>query len=213
MSKKARLPERFIKDFFEERARLVKEMLSRKGIEGLEVELLRAATLLAPMVATCGPAGPNVAPFMVTFLVKDDYLKDTIEEMKRIIVRYWGKKHEAFQATAEFLLRRIYNPSYIDLTRLVTHIMSKGHTWVNIKTTGKATLGILIPPDKGAYEVRARARIIEDGPIYKYTNLLHDLIHAMPHGERSHPWYPVILFEIEEIYDNSYQALGKRIYP
>ncbi len=207
------LPEKYLEDTLRYRMTLVEMMLEKGMDESLECELVRRSLLLSPIVATCGPAGPNAAPFMVSYLVKEEYLEEALEKMRDISKKYWGKPYQAISSAARFLLDYVYKEDKVDPSRMVSHVMSKGHTWINIASTGKATLAFMVPPDKAAYEVRTRASIVESGSIYEYTNMLHDLMHAVPHGERSHPWYPAILFEVEEIYDNSYKVLGKRIYP
>ncbi|MCE4609557.1 MAG: hypothetical protein F7C36_04150 [Desulfurococcales archaeon] len=205
------IPDIYMKEFYYARKSLVEKMLTRT--ENIE-ELFRfAGPLLAPMVATHGPAGINVAPFMLTFTVKDEYLDQAIEHLKKINNELWGKGHIVYASAAEFLLEWIYNIERSDPLTLSTHLMIKGHTYANIKDTKEAAIGILIPPDRGALELRAEAEVHEEGPYYEFVNLLHDLMHAVPHGERSHPWYPALVLRVKEIYDNSYQSLGKRIYP
>ncbi len=213
MAAAARLPRVYIEKVFHARRRLVEAMLEKRGVEGLEVEVIRAATLLSPMVATCGPAGPNVAPLMLSFAVKEEYLGDAIEELKRIGKEYWGRGPEAYAAAARFLLGYVYNPERADPGTLVTHLMTRGHTWRNIRETGEASVGILFPPDEGALELRVTAEIHEDGLLYEYVNRLHDLMHAVPHGSRSHEWFPALVLRVREIYDNGYKLLGLRIHP
>jgi hypothetical protein len=202
----------FMNDFFYARRRLV-ELMKNARPEDLEPELVKAATLLSPIVATCGPAGPNAAPFMVTFLLKKEFLEEALEELRRIEAEYWGKREKALRAAVDFLLNYVYNIEKADPFTLAGHVMSRGHTWINVRATGEASLAILLPPDKGAYELRVEAVIVEEGEIYEYVNRVHDLMHAIPRGERSHPWYPALVMRVREIYDNSYQALGARIYP
>ncbi len=206
------VPDIYVERFFKSRRLLVEKMIKVNDLSTLELDIIKASTLLSPMVATCGPAGPNVAPFMVTFLVKEEFLDEAVEELKRIREKYWGKGGMVYGVASRFLLNYVYNPEKADILRLASHLMSRGHTFTNIKATGKATLGMLFPPDEGALELRTDAEIVEEGPLYEYVNLLHDLMHAVPQGHASHPWYPAVIFTVREIYDNSYRALGKLIF-
>ncbi|MEB3756970.1 MAG: hypothetical protein GSR79_08980 [Desulfurococcales archaeon] len=209
----SQLPKKFLEDTLKARKHLV-ELLLEKGMSpGIECELIRASYLLSPIVATYGPAGINAAPFMVSYLVKEQCFEEALNELKTIEENYWGKGMLALSKGLRFILDYVYNEKCSDPTKMVSHVMSKGHTWTNIVSNKQATLAILIPPDKGAYEVRTTVDIYESGPIFEYVNLLHDLMHAIPEGERSHPWYPAIVFTVQEIYDNSYQKLGEKIYP
>ncbi len=207
------IPELYMNEFFYARRRLVERLKEAGNPEAAMDEIAKNAPLLAPMVATYGPAGINVAPFMLTFMVKNEHLMTVLDGLKYFVEKNWGKGAKAFLDAYDFLLNTVYDPEISDPLRLVTHIMSKGHTWINLRATGEASIGILLPPDRGALELRVRAYIYTEGPIYEYTNLVHDIMHAVPTGKRSHPWYPAVLFEVREIYDNSYQSLGKRIYP
>ena len=206
------LPEKFLNDVFHERRRMAQEIMQAPSLDQLEGLLIRNAYLLSPIVATCGPAGPNAAPFMVSFLPRREKLGKMIQDLRRLREELWGQGHRAMGEALRWITTNVYNLDNIDPRYMASHMMSHGHTLVNIRSTGKATLAFLIPPDKGAYEVRATAWIEEKGPIYEYVNLLHDMMHAVPHGESSHPWYPAVIFKIQEIYDNSYQKLGEKIY-
>ncbi len=204
-------PDIYMKEFYLARKSLVEKIFS--NTKNIEEVFKFAGPLLSPMVATYGPAGINVAPFMLTFTVNEKYLNQAVEYLRKLNNELWGRGHIVYAAAAEFLLEWIYNPERSDPLTLSTHLMIKGHTYTNIKATGEAAIGILIPPDRGAFELRAEAEIYEEGPYYEFVNLLHDLMHAVPRGERSHPWYPALLLRVKEIYDNSYQSLGKKIYP
>ncbi|MCE4614634.1 MAG: hypothetical protein F7B60_03805 [Desulfurococcales archaeon] len=207
------LPRKFLDDTLKARRRLVEFLVEKGMVPEIECELIKSSYLLSPIVATYGPAGINAAPFMVSYLVKDECLDKALNELKMIAEDYWGKGKQALMKGMQFILDYVYNEECSDPSKMVTHIMSKGHTWTNISANEQATLAILIPPDKGAYEIRATVEILESGLIYEYVNLVHDLMHAIPEGERAHPWYPAIVFTVQEIYDNSYQKLGEKIYP
>jgi len=205
------IPRLYMEEFYLARRRLVERMLSPS--ESLEEIFKLSGPLLAPMFATHGPAGLNIAPFMLSFSVRDELLGEAIAELERIRGEYWGKGHTVHAAAARFLLDWVYNPERANPLRLVSHLMTRGHTYTNVSATGEAAVGILIPPDRGALELRCKARIVEEGPLYRYTNLLHDLMHTVPRGRASHPWYPALVLDVYEIYDNSYESLGRKIYP
>ncbi|MCE4617717.1 MAG: hypothetical protein F7C32_03950 [Desulfurococcales archaeon] len=206
------LPEKFIQEIFNERKHMATKIMQAGNLDEVQNLLIKNSYLLSPIVATCGPAGPNAAPFMVSFVPRPEKLDTMIQQLRSMREQLWGKGGKAMSEALQWIVSHVYNLDNIDPHYLASHMMSRGHTWINILSTGKATLAFLIPPDRGAYEVRTTAWIEEKGPIYEYVNLLHDLMHAVPHGESSHPWYPAVIFKIEEIYDNSYQQLGTRIY-
>ncbi|MCE4617838.1 MAG: pyridoxamine 5'-phosphate oxidase family protein [Desulfurococcales archaeon] len=206
-------PKEYIDLYFLERRRIVEALLKAKGMDEISDLIYKNSLLLAPTVATCGPAGVNAAPFMLSFMVKEEYLEEAVGKMKTIIDEMYGKGWRAMLEAAKFLLDYVYNLERSDPLTLVSHLMSKGHTYRNLVDNGRATISILIPPDRGAFELRTRVEIVEDGLVYEYANLLHDMIHVAPEGERSHPWYPALVFHVEEIYDNSFQKLGVKIYP
>lgn len=199
------LSREFVEALFWSRHRLVEGAVQGRFDP---VDLLRLAPRMAPMVATHGPAGLNVAPFMVGFAVREELLGETISELRRFLEN-GGDTSDA----ARLLLRLVYDPERVDPLTLVTHLMSRGKTWENVRATGEASLGFLIPPDEGAYEVKASAEIHESGPWYEYANLLHDVMHARLGEERTHPWCPALVFRVREIYDKGYRALGTRIFP
>ncbi len=207
------VPSKYLDLYFLERRRIVEALLKAKNMDEISDLIYKNSLLLSPTVATCGPAGVNAAPFMVSFMVREEFLDEALARMKRILEEMHGAGWRAMLKAGEFLLDYVYNLERADPLTLVSHLMSKGHTYRNIIETGEATISILIPPDRGAFELRAKAEIISEGKIYEYVNMLHDLIHVAPEGRRSHPWYPAIVFRVYEIYDNSYQVLGKRIYP
>ncbi len=206
------LPQKYLELYFFARRKLVEKLRDAGDPESVMDEISRNSSLLSPMVATYGPAGINVAPFMLTFFVKSDYLHIVVDGLKTFAEKYWKRGALAYKEACNLLLDTVYDPEIADPLKLVTHIMTKGHTWINLKATREASIGILIPPDKGAFELRAKAYIYTEGPVYEYANLVHDIMHVVPKGKRSHPWYPAVLFEVKEIYDNSYESLGRRIY-
>jgi len=207
------IPKAYLEGYFLERRRLVEALSKASSIDEIKDLVARNAPLLSPTLATHGPAGVNAAPFMISFLVREEYLEEAVSELRRIEKEYWGRHGEALAAASRFLLDYVYNPDKADPLTLVTHLMVRGHTWRNVRATGEAAISILFPPDRGALELRVDAEIVEDGPVYEYVNLVHDLIHVIPYGERSHPWHPALVMRVREIYDNGFRRLGVRIYP
>jgi len=108
------------------------------------------------------------------------------------------------------LLREFYVEDIIDFSVLGGLEMGFKHSWQNIKATGKATLVFYTPP-RTSFEVRCDVEIHEDGPIWEYMNLLHDVFHA---GASEGSKYPTYVFRIREIYDNSASrgGFGKLIF-
>ncbi len=201
------LPEQFVADIYLARKQFVEEVASGKFNP---MRLIELSSRLSAMVATSGPAGINVSPFMVAFVPKAEFLRETIEKIKAFVN---SDEPANIQKGTKFVLENLYRDEILEPTKLITHLMNKGHTFENISANGRASLGFLIPPDKGAYEVRVKGTIYETGEFYEFANLSHDIIHVKAHGEREHPWFPALVMEIEEIYDNSYHKLGTKIYP
>ena len=200
-------PEMFYNDIFLARKRFV-ENSARGNFNPMQ--LLEMSGRLSAMLATSGPAGINVSPFMISFLPK----KEKIAEINHKIKEYMsapGPKN--MQMGTQFILDVLYDESILEPMTFVTHLMNKGHTYENVLDNGNMALGFIIPPDKGAYEVRAKGRIEEAGEYYDFANLAHDVIHVKPHEKPFHDWCPALIIEVTEIYDNSYKSLGKKIYP
>ncbi len=193
------LPEDFIKYIFYERLDTVRSMVGGK-LTNQEIYL--AFTRTSPVVITDGPAGLSGSVKMVGFIPRGEYLGNALEELKGI----WEKSTEkGFREIIDDFLKVAYNEEWIDFTVLGGLELAKGHSWVNIKETRKATLLFFTPPIL-SYEVRCSVEIHEDGLVWGYLNLLHDIFHKVP-GEPlgKHPAY---IFKFEEIYDNSASKNG-----
>ena len=74
----------------------------------------------------------------------------------------------------------------------------------------RATILFFTPPSK-SYEVRCDVEIHTDDDVWEYANSLHDIFHR-PEKGRNWSRTPAYLFKIREIYDNSEDKMGVRIY-
>jgi len=200
-------PTKFYEDIFLARKQFVEE--TSRGMFN-PMRLLEMAGRLSAMLATSGPAGINVSPFMISFLPKKEFLSETNAKIKEYMTAPGMKD---IKTGTKFILDTLYNEEILEPMTFITHLMNKGHTYENVLDNGNLSLGFIIPPDKGAYEVRAKARIEEEGEYYDFANLAHDVIHVKPHEKPFHDWCPALIIEVTEIYDNSYKSLGKKLYP
>ncbi len=188
------LPENFIRYIFYERLDSVRSMVSGRLSDK---EIYLAFTRTSPVVITHGPAGLSGSVKMVGFIPRKEYLEKALEELRRI---WENSVDRGFRGIINDFLRVAYNEEWIDFTALGGLELAMRHSWVNIRETHKATLLFFTPPIV-SYEVRCSVEIHEDGPVWEYLNLLHDIFHRVP-GEPpgKHPAY---VFRFEEIYDNS----------
>ncbi len=108
---------------------------------------------------------------------------------------------------ARFLRDEIYDEEKIDFSLLTSLELAKKHTYENVRAGSDITL-LYYMPTSISYEVRCKAEIHEDGPYFEFVNALHDVFH----GKRER-WGPAYLMRIMEIYYNSVEAMGRRIYP
>ncbi len=198
----SKLPRRFLEHIFYNRRKFLENVV--KG-NVKEQDFVMEATRHNPAFATYGPNGLNVSVKGVGFVVKEELLEETIEKLKDVVSR----KGNAMERVST-LLDLVYDEERIDFSKLITLELAKKHTWENIKDGGEVTLLYFIPPNI-AFEVRCEAEVHLGGPYFEYANILHDFYHA-PHkvGTRGFPTY---VLNIKEIYDNSVDAFGKKIYP
>ena len=197
------LPRRFLEQIFYKRREFIENVI-KGNINDRDFAIV--ATRHNPAFATYGPAGLNVSVKGVGFVVKEEFLEETIEKLKEAAFM----KENAVERL-KTLLELVYNEERIDFSKLITLELAKKHTWKNLKDDGGAvTLLYFIPPDI-AFEVRCKAEVHLNGPYFEYANIIHDFYHA-PHkvGKRCFPTY---VLTIKEIYDNSVDSFGKKIYP
>lgn len=188
------LPESFMKYIYYERLETVRAMVSGKLSDK---EIYLAFTRTSPVVITYGPAGLSGSVKMVGFIPKEEFLGEALKRLRSLRERSVAG---GFRGIIEDFLGVAYNKEWIDFTALGGLELAMKHSWVNIRETRMATLLFFTPPVT-SYEVRCSVEIHEDGPVWEYLNMLHDIFHKVP-GEPpgKHPAY---VFRFEEIYDNS----------
>ncbi len=197
------LPEEFVRYVFEERRSLLERML---GGEVSPEEVALGFTRHTPVVVTCGPAGLNASVKGVGLVPREGLVADLARllcsELEGGVTR--GR-------AIRLLLERVYRREVLDLTKLSSIELAKGHTWANVQRRPEATLLFYTPPSV-SYEVRCRVEVHSEGPYWEFVNAVHDLFHG---GRPSGRWSerPVYIFRVVEIYDNSPSAMGARIYP
>jgi len=109
--------------------------------------------------------------------------------------------------SARFLRNEIYDERKVDFSLLTSLELAKKHTYENVKAGSDITL-LYYMPTSTSYEVRCSVELHEEGPYYDFPNALHDVFH----GKRKR-WSPAYILKINEIYDNSAELMGERIYP
>lgn len=196
------IPEEFIKYVFEERVEAIRKMLYGKIDSSLLIDFTRHNAA----IITYGPAGLNGSIKGIGFIHKEDILRDTLERMREELnSQYVPEK------AGRFLLDEIYVREKIDFSKMITLELARKHTWKNlIKGMKEATILFFTPPST-SYEVRCDVEIHQYDDIWEYVNSLHDIFHR-PKKKRDWSKTPAYLFKIREIYDNSEDKMGIRIY-
>jgi len=197
------IPEEFIRYAFEERVEGIKNLLNEK----FGPEVLISFTRHNAAVITCGPAGVNGSIKGVGFIHREEFLAETIEKMREELRRPYNP-----MSAGRFLLGEIYVRDRVDFTKLVSLELARRHTWKNLTEGKKEATILFFTPPSTSYEVRCEVEIHEEGPVWEYTNALHDIFHR-PKKPRDWSRTPAYLFKIREIYDNSEDKMGVRIYP
>jgi hypothetical protein len=196
------MPEEFIQRIFRERVSTIHRII-RKEISDKElyVEFLRHT----PIVATNGSAGVNAAVKGVGFVVKDDLLPETLSNLRDFI-----RSNASREDALKFLLENLYVEEKLDFQKLSSLELAKKHTYQNLSENKQATLLFFIPPIT-SYEVRCKVEIHSNDLYHEYVNAVHDLFHK-PKTKRDWSKTPAYIFSIEEIYDNSANKMGIKIY-
>ena len=196
------IPEEFIRYAFEERVAGVRKLAEGK----FGPDALIGFTRHNAAIITCGPAGVNGSIKGIGFIHRDELLPETIEKLRGEFSRPYDPRR-----ALQFLLNEVYVRERVDFTKFVSLELAKKHTWKNvISGRVEATILFFTPPST-SYEVRCEVEVHEDGPVWEYTNAIHDVFHR-PEKPRDWSRTPAYLFKIREIYDNGERAMGMRIY-
>lgn len=199
---KSPLPEEFVQRIFRERALAIRRMIKGElNDKELYIEFLRHTSI----IATNGPAGLNAAVKGVGFVVKGNLLPKTISNLRDFMGNDPSRKD-----ILEFLVKNLYVEEDLDFTKLSSLELAKRHTYRNLSENKQAILLFFIPPIT-SYEVRCRVETHLNGLYHEYVNAMHDLFHK-PETKRDWGKTPAYIFNIEEIYDNSANKMGVKLY-
>jgi len=196
------IPEEFIEYVFQERVEAIKKMLYGK----FDAYLLIDFTRHNAAIITYGPAGLNGSIKGIGFIHRDEFLMETLEKMREEL----SSEYEPEKA-GKFLLEEIYVREKIDFTKFITLELARKHTWKNLTEGNKEATILFFTPPSTSYEVRCDVEIHRDDEIWEYANSLHDIFHR-PKKKRDWSKTPAYLFKIREIYDNSEDKMGVKIY-
>ncbi len=198
----ANIPEEFINYAFEERVELIEKMLKGKFDDSILIGFTRHNAA----IITSGPAGLNGSIKGVGFIHKDEILSDTLEKMRKELQSEYNP-----MKAGKFLLDEIYVRNKIDFTKIISLELARKHTWKNLIEGEKEATILFFTPPSTSYEVRCNVEIHTEGPVWEYSNSLHDIFHR-PEKPRDWGKTPAYLFKIKEIYNNSEDKMGVRIY-
>ena len=210
MQRSMNIPETFIKYVYVERKELVEKMITERATRE---DFLVGFTRHTPVIITYGPAGLNGSVKGVGFLLRTNLLERAIGEFKKFL----KEKSSNMKSAISLLMKYIYPDDYenkIDFSKFITLELARKHTFINLQYSNNATLLFYTPPDI-SYEVRCKTEVHINDKIWEYANLVHDVFHLVPYHERERDWLktPAYLFKITEIYDNSPEKMGVKIYP
>ena len=196
------IPEEFIEYVFQERVEAIKKMLYGKFDASLLIDFTRHNAA----IITYGPAGLNGSIKGIGFIHRDEFLMETLEKMREEL----SSEYEPEKA-GKFLLEEVYVREKIDFTKFITLELARKHTWKNLTEGNKEATILFFTPPSTSYEVRCDVEIHRDDEIWEYANSLHDIFHR-PKKKRDWSKTPAYLFKIREIYDNSEDKMGVKIY-
>lgn len=203
------LPENFIEYAFRQRRRFIESVL-KKSLSG--ADFLIAFTRHTPAIISNGVAGLNGSIKGVGFVQKEEFIKKTLDKLMAFLKEKESLScEEAMRRALRLLLDEVYVEERMDFLKLSSLELAKGHSWANFAENPRASILFYTPPST-SFEVRARVEIHENGMYWEYVNAVHDVFHAAG-ARRDWSKTPAYIFLIEEIYDNSVEAMGKRIWP
>ena len=162
-----------------------------------------------PVMITNGPAGLNGSVKGFGFVPKQEFVSEMLARLVDIIKL--GEK-----ASDEVRLKTLIDTVYckdvehkLDFSKLVSLELAKKHTWENVSAgKGSCTLVYYQPP-MISFEVRGSVEVHSDDQYSMFANAIHDIYHSKNTQIASKPAY---IMTIEEIFDNSVQGFGKKIY-
>jgi hypothetical protein len=201
MSEKT-IPEEFIQRIFKERVSTIRKIIQKElSDKELYMEFMRHTLI----VATNGPAGLNAAVKGVGLVVKEDILPRILSQIKD-----FAETNPSRRKVLKFLLENLYVKEKLDFKKLSSLELAKKHTYQNLIENKHAVLVFFIPPIT-SYEVKCRVEIHLNDLYHEYVNAVHDLFHK---SKIKKEWSktPAYIFHIEEIYDNSANKMGVKIY-
>ncbi len=203
------LPEKFIEYAFRQRRKFIERVLKR-SLSG--ADFLVAFTRHTPAIISNGRAGLNGSIKGVGFVQKEEFIEKTVDRLKGFLKEKESlSRDEAMKRALKLLLDEVYVEEKVDFLKLSSLELAKGHSWANFIENPRASILFYTPPST-SFEVRARVEIHEKDPYWEYVNAVHDVFHA---GAKKRDWSrtPAYIFLIEEIYDNSVEEMGKKIWP
>lgn len=192
-------------------------VISLSNGENISMEkLFLSFTSHSPALVTHGPAGLNASIKGIGFVPKREYMEEILEKYLRHINSYLPEDKEYSNRGLKLLAQEIYAPEMkhrIDFSIITTLELAKNHTWENIQVNKEATY-IFYQPPMISYELRGKITIDDDGIYKKFINAQHDVYHFPKKDEWDNR--PALIFQIEEVYDNSANKNGfgtKLVFP
>jgi len=233
------LPQQFLNWNYYPRKKMIDELLEGRTEQDMNAFFLES-TRHNPALCTAhrrpdGSIYVNAKIVGIGYVLKESYLSETTEELLRHaesgdrLLAKAATNQEKTQAMREYqkngmqlLSKHIYlEPEEaqrrVDFTKMSTLELaldkshSSKHTWNIVQENRTACLLFYRPPSV-SFELHGFLDIHKDDPYYEFVNAIHNAFHYAPPERRKTKW-PVYIFNIEEVYDNSPAAenFGKRI--
>jgi len=204
------IPEKFKEYAFRQRRKLIESVLDGRLSDA---DFFLAFTRHTPAIISNGSAGLNGSIKGTGFVQKETYIEETTERLKAFLERKNDlSREETMSLALRLLLDEVYVEERIDFFKLSSLELVKGHSWTNLTENPRASILFYTPPST-SFEVRTRVEIHQNDVYWEYVNAVHDVFHAAGAKKRDWSKTPAYIFLIEEIYDNSLGAMGKKIWP